>query len=63
MEGEVVAVGKLDAELLRLFEVWNVSEKDDPLTDEPRGVQRDPDGVAEPIKRFLLYRKRISIDR
>ena len=54
MEGEVVAVGKLDAELLRLFEVRNVPEKDDPLTDEPRGVQRDPDGVAEPIKRLLL---------
>ena len=53
MEREVVAVGKLDAELLRLFEVWNVSEKDDPLTDEPRGVQRDPDSVAEPIKRLF----------
>ena len=55
MEGEVVAVAKLGAELHPLFEVRNVPEKDDPLTDEPRGVQRDPDGVAEPIKRLLSY--------
>jgi hypothetical protein len=48
VEGEVVAVGQLNRELLRLFEVGNVPEKNDALADEPGGVQGDPNGVAEP---------------
>jgi len=48
VEGEVVAVGQLNRELLRLFEVGNVPEKNDALADEPCGVQGDPNGVAEP---------------